>query len=77
MGESRVRRLCRRAFRDSESVCSDAFSMHDDGLVSSTGWQGRAPPKKTQDELRRLHRSGRIKESLGVFFPVPYATPPK
>jgi hypothetical protein len=77
MGEHRMRRLRERAFRDGEAVCSDAFSMCSDGLASSTGWQGRTPPKKMQDELKKLHHSGRISESLVIFFPIPYPMPPQ
>jgi hypothetical protein len=77
MGEGRVRRLHECAFHNGEAMCSDAFSMHNHGLVSSTGWQGRAPPKKTQEELKELYRSGQICEYLGVFFPIPYSMPPQ
>ena len=58
MGEGRVRRLCERACHNGEAMCSDAFLMRNHGLVSSTSWQGRDPPKKTQEELKELYRSG-------------------
>jgi hypothetical protein len=72
-----VRRLRDRAFRDGEAVFSDEFSMQADGSASSTGWQGRTPPKKTQSELRGLWEGGQIKELLRVFFPIPYPMPPQ
>jgi hypothetical protein len=77
MGEGRVHRLCERAFHNREAVCSNAFSMRNHGLVSSTGWQGHAPPKKMQEELKELYWSGQICEYLGVFFPIPYSMPPQ
>ncbi|KAF8227637.1 hypothetical protein L208DRAFT_1405131 [Tricholoma matsutake] len=69
-------RLRAHTFRDSEAVIADSFSIAENALASSTGWQGRAPPKKTQSELKALHRSGRIVELLKVFYPVPYPMPP-
>jgi hypothetical protein len=75
-GQGRARRLRERAFREGEAVCSDEFSIQANGLASSTGWQGRAPPKKTQSELKQLCETGEIKELLQVFFPIPYSVPP-
>ncbi|KAF8220690.1 hypothetical protein L208DRAFT_1035742, partial [Tricholoma matsutake] len=51
---------------------SDEFSMQQHSSASSSGWQGRAPPKKIQEELRRLYESGEILQLLRVFFPIPY-----
>lgn len=72
MGEGRMGRLRARTFHDSEAILADSFSISENGLASSTGWQGRAPPKKTQRELEALYRSGEIVELLKVFYPVPY-----
>lgn len=77
VSEGRTRRLREQAFREGEAVLSDEFSMRRHGSVSSSGWQGRAPPKKTQDELKRLYKTGEILELLQVFFPVPYPMPPR
>ncbi|KAF8227942.1 hypothetical protein L208DRAFT_1294107, partial [Tricholoma matsutake] len=55
-----------------EVVCSDEFSMHQHCSASSSGWQGRAPPKKIQEELRGLYESGEILQLLQVFLPIPY-----
>lgn len=77
MSESRAHRLRKRAFREGEAVCSDEFSMQQHGSASSSGWQGRAPPKKTQEELKQLHESGEILQLLRVFFPIPYPMPPR
>jgi hypothetical protein len=51
--------------------------MRRHGSASSSGWQGRAPPKKTQDELKRLYETGEILKLLQVFFPIPYPMPPR
>jgi hypothetical protein len=75
--ESRTQRLRERTFREGEAVRSDEFSIQRHGSASSSGWQGRAPPKKTQEELRRLYDSGEILELLRVFFPIPYPMPPR
>lgn len=75
--EGRMQRLRERTFREGEAVRSDEFSMRQHGSASSSGWQGRAPPKKTQEELRRLYDSGEILELLRVFFPIPYPMPPR
>ena len=77
VSEGRTRRLRERAFREGEAVRSDEFSMQQHGSASSSGWQGRAPPKKTQEQLRRLHESGEILQLLQAFFPIPYAMPPR
>jgi hypothetical protein len=50
--------------------------MQANGLASSTGWKGRAPPKKMQSELKQLCKTGEIKELLQVFSPTPYSVPP-
>lgn len=76
VSEGRLRRLRERDIREGEAVCSDEFSIQKEGQVSSSGWQGRAPPKKTQEQLKRLWESGGILELLQVFFPVPYPVPP-
>ncbi|KAF8219842.1 hypothetical protein L208DRAFT_1337394, partial [Tricholoma matsutake] len=68
----RMRRLHEQTFREGEAVCSDEFSMQQHGSASSSGWQGRAPPKKIQEELRGLYESGEILQLLRVFFPIPY-----
>jgi hypothetical protein len=75
--EGRTRRLRERAFREGEAVCSDEFSMQLHGSASLSGWQGRAPPKKTQKELKRLWDSQEILQLLRVFFPIPYPMPPR
>jgi hypothetical protein len=38
--------------------------MQQDGLASSAGWQGHAPPKKTQSQLKRLYQTGEIHNLL-------------
>jgi hypothetical protein len=75
--DKRMQRLGERAFREGEAVCSDEFSMQRDALASSSGWQGRAPPKKTQAQLKALCKSGGIRELLSSFYPVPYLIPPE
>jgi hypothetical protein len=75
--DRRILRLRDRSYREAEAVISDEFSMQTDALAASTGWQGRAPPKRTQEKLSQLYQSGGIYELLGTFFPVPYAMPPQ
>lgn len=77
VSEGRTRRLRERTFREGEAVYSDEFSMQQHGSASSSGWQGRAPPKKTQEELKELYESGGILQLLQVFFPIPYPMPPR
>jgi hypothetical protein len=77
VSEGRTRRLRERTFREGEAVYSDEFSMQQHGSASSSGWQGRAPPKKTQEELKELYESGGILPLLQVFFPIPYPMPPR
>ncbi|KAF8225685.1 hypothetical protein L208DRAFT_1055584, partial [Tricholoma matsutake] len=72
VSEGRMRRLHEQTFREGEVVCSDEFSMQQHGSASSSGWQGQAPPKKIQEELRGLYESGEILQLLRVFFPIPY-----
>jgi hypothetical protein len=76
LSEGRLRQLHEWDIREREAVCSDEFSMQKEGQVSSSGWQGRAPPKKTQEQLKSLWESGGILELLQVFFPVPYPVRP-
>jgi hypothetical protein len=73
----RIHRLRERALRNGEALCSDEFSLQRDGLSSSTGWQGRAPPQKTQLQLKHLYETGEIQDLLQVFYPVPYPMPPQ
>jgi hypothetical protein len=75
--DCRILRLRDRSYHEAEAVVSDEFSMQTDVLASSTGWQGRAPPKWTQEQLSELYQSGGIHELLGTFFPVPYPMPPQ
>jgi hypothetical protein len=65
--------LQEQAFHEGEAVCSDEFSMQVNGLASLTGWQGCAPPKKMQSELKQLCKTGQIKELLQIFFLIPYS----
>ena len=75
MGEGRMGQLRARTFHDSEAILANSFSISENSVASSTGWQGRAPPKKTQRELEALYRSGEIVELLKFFYPVPYLIP--
>ena len=75
--DKRTQRLRERAFREAEAVCSDEFLIQRDALASSLGWQGCAPPKKTLAQLKALCQNGGICELLGLFYPVPYLTPPE
>jgi hypothetical protein len=77
VSESRTHRLRERTYREGEAWRSDEFSMLEHGSASTSGWQGRAPPKKTQEELRQLYESGEILSLLQVFFPIPYPMPPR
>ena len=73
----RVHRLRERTFQEGEAVRSDEFTMLGHGSASSSGWQGRAPPKKTQEQLKKMYDSGEILELLQLFFPIPYPMPPR
>jgi hypothetical protein len=75
--DCRISRLRDRSYREAEAVVSNEFSMQTNALASSTGWQGRAPPKWMQEQLSRLYESGGIHELLATFFPVPYPVPPQ
>ena len=77
MSEGRTRRLREQTFREGEAVYSDEFSMRQHGSVSSSGWQGRTPPKKTQEELKELYKSRGILPLPQAFFPIPYLMPPR
>ena len=51
---------------------ANRFSMASDANPSATGWQGRAPPEKTQQELQVMYDSREIANVLSTFYPVPY-----
>ena len=72
VSETKNRRLRKRAAHQGQVVRSSKFSMAVDALRTSTGWYGRPPPKKTQQEIIKLYKNGGILPLLAEFFPVYY-----
>ena len=59
-----------------EKLCAQMnYSMQQHGSAFLLGWQGCAPPKKTQEELKSLYESGEILKLLWVFFLILYSKP--
>ena len=58
-----------------EVIVSTGFLIKHDASVARTGWQGCAPPKKTQKEINELYQSEEIVQLLCGFFPIPYLVP--
>ncbi len=51
----------------------NGFSTFEHANVSSDGWQGRLPPKRTEEALRASFDDGSIKSEIAKnFLPVPY-----
>ena len=68
-GDSRLSRLQERSYTKGQ-VVEAGFSIEMDGSVSSTGWQGVAPPKLAQERMLELYESGQITAALASFYPL-------
>lgn len=68
-----AKKLGSKVVRDSTNLQAAHFRTLEDANLSSDGWQGRLPPKCTQDAIRKAYDNGSIKKDIGSrFLPVPY-----
>lgn len=74
--EKRVRRLQERSFNTSDVWVNGGFDVLADPNYSRSGWQGVQPPKMTRAAILKRYASGKIKEELATFLPIPYMPPP-
>ena len=72
VSDAKNRRLRKRAAYQGQVLRSSKFSIAADALRTSTGWHGQSPPIKTQGEIIKLYKNGRILPLLAEFFPVHY-----
>jgi len=48
------------------------YSLATTSLPMSTGWQGKAPPKDTQEQICGMWKDGSIQEFVSQMLPIPY-----
>jgi hypothetical protein len=64
------KKLRERALKKGNAHRIAEFSVAQDSLYASTGWQGREPPKEERDWVLKSYESGHIKIALANFHPV-------
>ena len=68
-GPARTARLQEHSYTKGQ-VVQTSFSIEMDGSASSTGWQGIALPKLTQEHILELYESGQINTLFASFCPI-------
>jgi hypothetical protein len=67
---AKEKKLRERALKKGIAHRTAEFSVVQDSLHASTGWQGREPLKKERDWVLESYESGHIKIALARFHPV-------
>ncbi|KAA1473963.1 hypothetical protein DENSPDRAFT_780695 [Dentipellis sp. KUC8613] len=68
----RRNQLLLRSIKSGQTVVLTSFDILRDGRASQSGWQGAEPPEYRRKQIRSRYKSGRIKEDLSRFLPLPY-----